>query len=252
MTLRGLFSRIRMLPKLLKIAFRSLRTGVYVRPDKYLKYDREFFRILRSRDPTRGLTVTEDESYTVYSSVLATRHLEGAIAEVGVYKGNTAKIICEVKEKKPLFLFDTFSGMPNSKISVKDDWEINTHRDTSLESVQEYLISYSDVLFVPGEFPESVAGSEHRRYIEDQVFSFVNIDVDLYQSTLDCLNFFYPRLVSGGRLVSHNYNIKRSPGGNTPGVKDAFFEFFDGQEEKIIEIAETQCMVVKGADNPPC
>jgi len=211
-----------------------------------MKYQGRFQAMLSQRDISRGMTVTNEECYTLYSSVLATRHLSGAIAEVGVYKGNTAKIICEVKESKQLILFDTFAGMPNSKISVKDDWELNTHRDTSLESVQEYLISYSDVLFVPGEFPESVAGSKHRRYIEDQVFSFVNIDVDLYQSTLDCLNFFYPRLVSGGRLVSHNYNIKRSPGGNTPGVKEAFFEFFDGQEEKIIEIAETQCMVVKG------
>ena len=246
MTLNGFLSRIIMTPKLFGILWRSLLTGTYVRPKKYQKYQGLFQTILGRRDASRGLTVTDEECYTVYSSVLATRHLEGAIAEVGVYKGNTAKIICEVKEKKPLFLFDTFSGMPNSKISVKDDWELNTHRDTSLESVQEYLISYSDVLFVPGEFPESVAGSKHRRYIEDQVFSFVNIDVDLYQSTLDCLNFFYPRLVSGGRLVSHNYNIKRSPGGNTPGVKEAFFEFFDGQEEKIIEIAETQCMVVKG------
>ena len=245
MTLNGFFSRVRMIPRLIRILWRSFLTGTYVRPEKYMKYQGRFQAMLSQRDVSRGMTVTNEECYTLYSSVLATRHLSGAIAEVGVYKGNTAKIICEVKESKQLILFDTFAGMPNSKISNKDEWEKNTHRDTSLESVQAYLRSYDSLLFVPGEFPESVAQSQHREFIEGQKFCFVNIDVDLYQSTLDCLNFFYPRLVSGGRLVSHNYNIKGSPGGNTPGVKDAFFEFFEGREEKIIEIAETQCMILK-------
>ena len=37
-----------------------------------------------------------------------------SVAEVGVYKGGTAKIILETMDKKdPLFLFDTFEGIPN-------------------------------------------------------------------------------------------------------------------------------------------
>ncbi len=245
MTISGFLNRFAMFPKVVDIAIRSLRSGTYVREGKYLKFDSVFQRIMNARDPERGLTVTQDESYTIYSSVLSTNLLAGAIAEVGVYRGTTARLISEIKGEKKLFLFDTFEGMPNEKISNQDDWELNTHRDTSLESVKTYLSSYEHLIFVPGQFPESISNSSDASLVHNEKFCLVNLDVDLYQSTLDGLEFFFPRLVDGGRLVSHNYNLKDSPGGRTPGVKKAFLEYFSGQEHKIIEIDETQCMVLK-------
>jgi O-methyltransferase len=243
-TINSIWSRLKMFPKVVSIAYRSLRTSTYVRQRKYLKFSPDFDRTIAKRDPTRGLTVTYDEIYTIYSSVLATGQIEGAIAEVGVYKGNTAKVICETKGERPLFLFDTFEGMPETKITDRDDWEPNTHTDNSVASVRAYLADYPNVYFVSGIFPESINNySAHR--LKEQTFSLVNLDVDLYQSTLDALNFFYPRLTIGGRLISHNYNLKDSPGGNTPGVKSAFCEFFEGNTSSIVEIAETQCLIVK-------
>ena len=233
-----------MLPSVASIALRSLQTGVYVRQTNYLKFDSFFEKILAERDHSRGLTVTYDENYTIYSCVLATLGLPGLIAEVGVYKGNTAKLICEIKEHKGLFLFDTFSGMPNEIISKNDHWELDTHKDTSIESVSEYLAAYPNVHFVPGIFPTSMSNYKAADF-DTMVFSFVNIDVDLYQSTLDCLKYFYPRLVTGGRLVSHNYNLKASPGGDTPGVRKAFLKYFSESPDIIVEIAETQCLVIK-------
>lgn len=246
MTLGGLRSRLFMLPKVLDIALRSLWTGVYVRPAKYLKFNPEFDRLLTTLDPNRGLTVTQDESYTIYSSVLATARLPGSIAELGVYQGSTARLIAETKGDKKLFLLDTFSGMPNDKISdKKDTWELNTHRDTSLSHVKNYLSQYPRVIYIDGTFPDSLDASENLLAIREETFCLVNLDVDLYQSTLDALEFFFPRLVKGGRLISHNYNQKGSPGGRTPGVREAFIEYFKDKEHKIIEIAETQCMVMK-------
>lgn len=237
-------SRIRMLPKVISIAYRSLRTSAYVRQAKYLKYSPAFEDVLAKRDPRRGLTVTYEEIYTVYSSVHAISHIKGAIAEIGVYKGNTAKVICEIKGNRPLYLFDTFSGMPNEKISNHDNWELNTHADNSLESVKAYLSEYPNVFFIPGMFPESLDNPAAKDVLSTE-FALVNLDVDLYQSTLDALHFFYPRLSPGGRIISHNYNLKASPGGDTPGVKKAFFEFFENRTSEVIEIAETQCIVVK-------
>jgi len=233
-----------MIPKVASIAYRSLRTSAYARQRKYLKYDLAFENALASRDPQRGLTVTYDENYTIFSSVKAIRNIDGAIAEVGVYKGNTAKLICEVKGERPLFLFDTFQGMPNEKISEFDEWELNTHTDNTPESVRTYLSGYPNVTLIAGRFPESLAQPSGEIAIS-QRYAMVNLDVDLYQSTLDALEFFYPRLSPGGRLISHNYNLKDSPGGNTPGVKKAFVEFFKGKTSQIVEIAETQCLVVK-------
>ena len=56
-----------------------------------------------------------EENYTLYSSLKAVKDLAGDIAEIGVYKGGTAKLICELKGNKNLYLFDTFEGLPDTK-----------------------------------------------------------------------------------------------------------------------------------------
>ena len=43
-----------------------------------------------------------------------TQDLGGACAEVGVYKGGTAELIAINRKERPLYLFDTFSGIPYS------------------------------------------------------------------------------------------------------------------------------------------
>ncbi len=42
-----------------------------------------------------------------------TEKIKGELAEVGVYKGGSAKLICEAKGNSILHLFDTFEGLPN-------------------------------------------------------------------------------------------------------------------------------------------
>ena len=54
------------------------------------------------------------------------------------------------------------------------------------------------------------------------------------------MKFFWPRMVIGGRIICHDYNNV-----NCPGVKKAFDGFFQDKQVKIIDIADTQCMVVK-------
>ncbi|MFC1707356.1 TylF/MycF/NovP-related O-methyltransferase, partial [Planctomycetota bacterium] len=71
-------------------------------------------------------------------------------------------------------------------------------------------------------------------------FSFVNLDVDLYQCTSDALKFFYPRVSRGGMMLSHDYLYTPAPG-----VKQAFDEFFADKPESVIPLWDTQCLVVK-------
>ena len=231
-----------MIPSVLKIAVQSLRLGVYAKQHKFKKYDENFHRILINRDPHKGLTITEEEAYTLYSSVKAVANIEGVIAEFGVYKGASARIICETKGATPFYLFDTFEGMPNQKISENDRWRQDTHQDTDLKSVRNYLKVFENIIFVSGAFPESLLMDPN---LENVVYSFVHLDVDLYESTLSGLNYFYPRLSKGGRLVSHNYNLKQMDGGDTPGVKQAFDEYFSDRRYMVTEIAETQCLIIK-------
>ena len=78
--------------------------------------------------------------------------------------------------------------------------------------------------------------------IKDKTFSLAHIDVDLYQSTVDCLNFFYPRMQAGGVIISHDAHLG--------GVNKAFEEFFKGKPEPIIMLPMGYGIAVKCKDKP--
>ena len=84
-----------------------------------------------------------------------------------------------------------------------------------------------------GLFPASTAG-----FPADTMFSMVHLDVDIYQSTIDGLTWFYPRILRGGILISHDYV-------DAEGVRKAFREFFDDKPECLIELTGSQVAVVK-------
>jgi hypothetical protein len=102
----------------------------------------------------------------------------------------------------------------------------------SLGNVQAYLQDFCNVLFHQGFFPDSAAG------LEDLRFSFVHLDVDIYRSTLSCLEWFYPRMNRGAMLVSHDYPVAE-------GVRKAFDEFLADKPECLIELSETQAAFIK-------
>lgn len=194
------------------------------------KYDEDFLRI--SSELKNTCYLDSEERYTIYSSIKMLSKIPGDIAEVGVYRRGSAKLICEIKGNKNLYLFDTFEGLPDTSNDdlVKKGWLA----ETSLEKVKKYLNDYPSVHFFKGLFPDTA------KPISNCKFSFVHLDTDTYQSTLDGLMFFWPRMVSDGRIISHDYNAS-----DVSGIKKAFIEFFKDQQEKIIEIADTQVMIIK-------
>ena len=53
----------------------------------------------------------------------------------------------------------------------------------------------------------NLSSMEYReKEIKNEKFSFVHIDVDLYEPTMKSLEFFFPRLVKGGIIVCDDYN----------------------------------------------
>lgn len=177
------------------------------------------------------MVLSINEAYSIYMAVKNTRKIPGDAAEVGVYKGGSAKLICEAKEDKPLHLFDTFEGIP--KISSIDSTNFYTGQYVAcLGSVRNFLKIYSNVYFYKGVFPSTSDP------VKDKQFSFVHLDVDTYESTFQCLEFFYPRMVRGGVIISHDYI-------NSCGVRKAFDEFFEGKVEPVIELSGSQCLIEK-------
>lgn len=193
--------------------------------------DQEVVKLLQEiRRESRSLC-SAFELYLIHSAALAQSKRPGAMAEVGVYRGASAKLICRAKGDKLLRLFDTYEGLPES---TQEDRGIHKKSQyaCSLEDVQAYVDGFENVHFHKGLFPESTEG------VEENEYCFCHFDVDLYEGTKACLEYFYPRMISGGIMISHDYGI-------LAGVEQAFLEFFADKPEEIIDMPTTQCMVVK-------
>lgn len=178
-------------------------------------------------------TVGVDEAYLIHNAVHATSRIGGALAEVGVFRGGTARVICEAMGARELHLFDTFAGLPTPG-SIDTAFKAGEY-SSSLESVQAYLVDFPEIHFHAGLFPDSAEPVRGLR------FSFVHLDVDLYQSTLDGLAFFYPRMNRGAMLISHDYV-------EFPAVRQAFDDYFSRSDQPVLELTGNQCLVVKAFD----
>lgn len=172
-----------------------------------------------------------NEGYQLHSAVTSTAKIPGDIAEVGVYKGGSAKIIAEAMGKKTLHLFDTFEGLPEPS---KHDHFVHTKGlfSASLAGVKHYLRTYKHIRYYQGIFPASA------KHIPKRKYSFVHLDIDLYEGTKDSLAYFYPKMSRGGIMMSHDYAA-------LPGVKKAVDEFFLNKPEVIVELSGYQCLIVK-------
>ena len=175
------------------------------------------------------------EAFMVYSIAKTQADREGSFAEVGVFQGGSAKLICEIKKEKEFFLFDTFTGLQDvSDVDThfgEKHWHDDEFSNTSIESVKELLSKYDNVHIIKGNFPGS--GGE----IIEKRFCFVHLDVDLYKSTIDALRFFFPKMVQGGIILIHDFH--------SDGIQKAFEEFKNENKIQLIELTGSQAMIIK-------
>ena len=151
--------------------------------------------------------------------------VKGEIAELGVYKGETARLIHHYLPERFLNLFDTFEEFVKNDIlkendQIRNSESVNHFKDTSIDSVLSFIDSKnSNVRVFQGYFPDSVD-----KKLEHTTFAFVHLDADLYEPTRNGLEFFYPRVSSGGIILIHDYNA-------WPGCRKAVDEFFRTKKE---------------------
>lgn len=180
---------------------------------------------------------TLDRKYMVWQLAQHIAHLPGDVAEVGCYTGATAWFLADrIREyggRKSLYLFDSFAGLSQPSSLDKEYWRAG---DLSCdeETVRENLAEFPFVTLHKGWVPERFDD------VNDCQFSFVHIDVDLYQPTLLSAAFFYDRLVSGGILICDDYGFATCPGATA-----ALDEVMAERPEPIIRLPSGGAMVIK-------
>jgi O-methyltransferase len=182
----------------------------------------------------RRTLVDEARAHMLFQLARHASNLDGHFAEIGVYRGGTAKLLAHVADsaKRELHLFDTFAGMPET--DARDLHVAGDFADTSLAQVQRFLAGHPSATFHPGEFP----GTSDP--VTDKRFSLVHVDVDIASSVEACCVFFYPRLVPGGVMVFDDYGFT-----SCPGAKLATDAFFADRPEPVLHLLTSQALIVK-------
>lgn len=195
---------------------------------------REDVQFLNSVYQEKQMLLQPLEAYALLVLSRAQSFVPGDMAEVGMYRGASAKIICEGKGKATFWGFDTFEGL--SDVTEQDKhWGISFFKQggyrASYEEVASYLPQSEDVRLVRGYFPQTASDASSR------TFSFVHLDVDTYSSTLESMRFFWPRLSDKGIIVTHDSHAE--------GVARAIREFVSETGARTIPMACSQLMLVR-------
>jgi hypothetical protein len=167
-----------------------------------------------------------------------TSNISGDTAECGVYRGSTSYLILEHNARCALprhhFMFDSFGGLSKP---TKEDGNYWTEGDlsTSENNARKALQQFGNKTFLTGWIPQRFDEVASRR------FSFVHIDVDLFQPTKDSLAFFYPRLESGAVLICDDYGCS-----TCQGATQACDQFLESCPEKMISLPDGGGFFIKG------
>jgi len=164
-----------------------------------LKADSLFLTYLTTEERSIFLNTSDPVRYGAIKLAIDrinNRNIPGAFAEAGVYQGYTSKIIHMLAPDRSLFLFDTFEGFPDKDLGGRID---NRFKETNIDIVKEVIGNMDNVHIMEGYFPETTVG------LENEIFAFVMLDLDLYAPTLAGLKFFYPRMSPRGYIFIHDY-----------------------------------------------
>jgi hypothetical protein len=183
---------------------------------------------------------------------LHTLDMEGARAECGVFRGFSALLACRAAglerrgyDGTGFHLVDSFAGFPQPR--AEDFIRMRSRDETTTGpafSAGDAAVSYDDVRAVFRDFP---GVKFHRDFIPQVLnqlpetrWSFVHIDVDLHEPTLASLEYFYPRLVSGGVIICDDY-------GSTlfPGARKAWESYCDANDLAFVSLETGQSVLIK-------
>ena len=149
------------------------------------------------------------------------KKLDGDVIECGVFRGGSSirmgLLLKDLKSDKKIHAIDTFEGFPfRSKEDPERMIQYNTVLSTTdYESVKQAVKKKGadNVILYKGECDKIFHS------LNDKKFCFAHIDVDIYLSVKQCIEFLKDRMVEGGVIMFDEYN-KPQAAGETKAVNE--------------------------------
>jgi hypothetical protein len=226
--------------------------GSNVKPTVFFEVDSDFIDLYNLAQEKTGMRLTDNllrrqRHYTLTQLLRNVMPLtvNTDIAECGCWKGLSAYQLAYLLKienfKNKFYLFDSFEGLSEFKDEDLKDNKVSSPEKRkkefacSLSIVKDNLREYSFIEYKKGWIPEKF------KDVEETSFSFVHIDVDLYQPIKDSLEFFYPKIIKGGVIVLDDYGYL-----TFPGAKQAVDEFVKGKSDFFMSLPSGAAFIVKG------
>lgn len=169
-------------------------------------------------------------TFELLAHEIRSRKVAGVCAELGVFQGDFAKVINWAFPERALYLFDTFEGFHSADVDVEKLRGLRTKFNDFSATGESFVLGRMphprNVLIRKGLFPTTAAGLE-------TTFCFVSLDADLYAPIHAGLQYFWPRLNSGGYIMVHDYNNS-----SYPGVREAVWEFCGATAVSFVPIPD--------------
>ena len=159
------------------------------------------------------------------------RNIQGAVAELGVFRGDYAKLINRAFPDRKLYLFDSFEGFHPTDVDVDKEMgnkrKMDQFSDTSERIVLKKMKYPQNCIVKKGFFPDSYQNVSEK-------FAFVSIDFDLYKPIYDGLCIMWDNMETGGFIFVHDYNNIAYPGS-----KKAVLQFCAERKAPFVPLSDT-------------
>lgn len=145
--------------------------------------------------------------HELWSLVAETDKAGGDIVEVGVWRGGSGCLMAKKAQlmgaNSTVWLCDTFSGVV--KAGDQDSYyRGGEHSDTSEAVVSDLAVrlGLNNIKTLTGIFPDDTGAQ-----LDASAVRLLHIDVDVYQSARDTVDYLWDRMPSGAAIVFDDYGF---------------------------------------------
>lgn len=224
------------------VSFIAKKSGFRVYNRNLMWPNDDEFRLAWNEFPYGDGKYIHERKFNFYYIAKAVRNIPGELAECGVFHGGSSHLMLVATRgtKKHLFGFDSFDGLSEpAEVDASSREETFKWKKHDMRMPED--IARANLHMHHGRFTLYKGWIPERFHeVEDKNFCLVHIDVDLYEPTLKSLEFFYPRMTSGGIIVCDDYGSEACPG-----AYKAMNDFFNTTPENgVIHLTTGQGMVI--------
>jgi O-methyltransferase len=197
--------------------------------------DKDFINLCHRFNAITGLTNSFDNAlyarlYILRQLAMQQKNIGADWAECGVYAGMSMFFVADIAPVSFIGI-DSFEGVSEPK-EFDTEYFKKVKLQIPIEPALNNLSEFNNVKLHKGWIPEIFND------LKKTTYSYVHIDVDLYEPTKDCIEYFYPKMVSGGVMICDDYGSYK-----TIGARKAFLDFFG--KDSILELPTGQAIVYK-------